>query len=91
MASEFQVPVAEFSPRDAFYKRSVRRPLKSAVGHASAELLCPYPPGVPLVFPGELITANAVRLLQDTVAEGGVVTGASDGTLETILVLSGGD
>ena len=32
-----------------------------AVGLRSAELLCPYPPGIPLLVPGELITATALK------------------------------
>jgi arginine/lysine/ornithine decarboxylase len=59
-----------------------------AVGQASAELLCPYPPGVPLVFPGELVTQEAINALRAAKAAGGYVTGASDPTLETLLILA---
>ena len=58
-----------------------------ARGRLSAELLCPYPPGVPLAFPGEPLTEAALRQLQQVVHHGGCVNGASDQTLQTILVL----
>jgi arginine/lysine/ornithine decarboxylase len=53
----------------------------------SAELLCPYPPGVPVVFPGEEFSTSSIRVLQDTVAGGGVVTGGQDSTLQTVRVV----
>ena len=59
----------------------------AARGRLSAELLCPYPPGVPLAIPGEALTAAALRQLQQVVHHGGCVNGASDQTLQTILVL----
>ena len=62
-------------------------PLLEAVGRVSAELLCPYPPGVPVAFPGEVLTDRAVQLLQGTLASGGVVTGGQDPLLRTVLVV----
>ncbi|WIA21198.1 hypothetical protein OEZ85_000446 [Tetradesmus obliquus] len=65
----------------------------SVMGDAEAllhgvELLCPYPPGVPLVFPGELLTPRVLAQLTATLAAGGVVTGAADATLQTLLVVA---
>lgn len=62
-------------------------PAAEAVGRASAELLCPYPPGVPVLFPGERITPAALAALQATLAAGGTVTGASDSSLMRFEVL----
>ena len=59
----------------------------AARGRLSAELLCPYPPGVPLAFPGEALTEAALQQLRQVVYQGGCVNGASDQTLQTILVL----
>ena len=59
----------------------------AARGRLSAELLCPYPPGVPLAFPGEALSEPALRQLQQVVHHGGRVSGASDQTLQTVLVL----
>lgn len=63
----------------------------TARGRLSAELLCPYPPGVPLAFPGEPLTEAVLQQLQQVVHHGGCVTGASDQTLQTILVLQVAD
>jgi arginine/lysine/ornithine decarboxylase len=84
-------PEAALSPRDAFFAATQRVPLQRSVGRACAELLCPYPPGVPLLFPGELITAQAVEALRATRAAGGAVVGASDSSLATVLVACRGE
>ena len=53
----------------------------------SAELLCPYPPGVPVLFPGEYIGQDTITLLQAVQNMGGVVMGAGDECLNTVGVL----
>ena len=65
--------------------RSIK--LEDAVGEVCAELLSPYPPGVPLVCPGELLTLEIVHLMQSVLQRGGKVTGASDESLTTIRVI----
>ena len=59
-----------------------------AVGLVSAELLCPYPPGIPAVVPGEVLTHGTLEILSSAVACGGTVTGASDPSLSSLLVLA---
>jgi hypothetical protein len=76
------------TPRAAFFAPTECVPLAAAAGRLCAELLCPYPPGVPLLFPGERVTAAAVAELRTTLACGGVVVGASDGALGTLLVVA---
>jgi len=46
------------SPRAAFFAPHERVSADAAVGRVSAELVAPYPPGVPVLAPGELITAE---------------------------------
>jgi len=62
--------------------------MTSAIGKLSAETLCPYPPGVPVVALGEIITSEAIAYLQAVYQAGGVITGASDPSLSTIKVLN---
>eukprot|EP00198_Chlamydomonas_reinhardtii_P010422 XP_001699759.1 lysine decarboxylase [Chlamydomonas reinhardtii] len=80
-------PDMVLSPRDAYFAETESVPAAEAVGRASAELLCPYPPGVPVLFPGERITPAALAALQATLAAGGTVTGASDSSLMRFEVL----
>ena len=80
-------PVPSVSPRLAFYHPCQAVELTHAIGRISAETLCPYPPGVPVVALGETITPEAIAYLQGIHQAGGVITGASDPTLRTVKVL----
>jgi arginine/lysine/ornithine decarboxylase len=75
------------TPREAYFAKSDRVDLNRAIGRISAESLCPYPPGVPLICIGEEITLEIVEMLQAILRSGGVINGASDATLATILVI----
>ncbi|GLC55524.1 hypothetical protein PLESTB_000996900 [Pleodorina starrii] len=76
------------TPRAAHFAAAESVPAAAAVGRVSAELLCPYPPGVPVLFPGERVTAAALEVLRSTLAAGGAVTGARDGSLATLQVVA---
>ena len=64
-----------------------RVPADAAMGRLSAELLCPYPPGVPVALPGEAISAETLATLQAVLAAGGKVIGAADETLRMLRVI----
>lgn len=81
------VPLTPCSPRQAFFAEPETVPLAAAVNRLSAELICPYPPGIPVLMPGEPITAAAIAQLQQVLAAGGVLSGCHDRTLATIQVL----
>jgi arginine decarboxylase len=75
-------------PRDAFFSGNVTVPAAAALGRVSAELIAPYPPGVPVLAPGELITADAVAALREVAADGGRIAYAADPTLATFQVVA---
>jgi arginine/lysine/ornithine decarboxylase len=75
------------SPRDAFLGEAERVPADQAAGRISCESIAAYPPGIPGVLPGELITAAILDDLRRVVDEGARLHGAADPTLETIRVL----
>ena len=81
------LPLPPLSPRDAFFAPTTQVAIAHAPHHISAELICPYPPGIPLVMPGEEITPEMVRSLQATLDSGGFITGCTDPTLATVLVV----
>ncbi len=81
------ISIPDCSPRTAFFAASQVRPIETAIGHLSGELICPYPPGIPVLLPGEPITGEAVRYLQQVLASGGMVTGCADPSLATLQVL----
>ncbi len=79
------VPEQVMGVRDAFFAASRVCALDQAVGEVCAELVCPYPPGIPLLLPGERLSGVAVEYLRSVVALGGYVVGFGDeGTLRVI-------
>jgi lysine decarboxylase len=82
------VPQTVLSPREAFFAANQTVTAAGAVGRVSAELIAPYPPGVPVLAPGELITAEAVESLREVKADGGRIAYAADPSLETFQVIA---
>ncbi|MDY7014035.1 MAG: lysine decarboxylase, partial [Cyanobacteriota bacterium] len=80
-------PSLSLSPREAFFAATETLPLDRAIGRISAELVCPYPPGIPVLMPGEAIAPSAPNNLRQILALGGSVTGCSDPSLETLKVI----
>jgi lysine decarboxylase len=80
-------PEVVVTPRAAFFATRRRMPLREAVGEVSAEQFCPYPPGVPLLAPGERVTAEVVDAIR-AAGRVGRVAYSSDPTLDTIEVIS---
>jgi arginine/lysine/ornithine decarboxylase len=75
------------SPREAFFSASRPIPLAQASGEISTELVIPYPPGIPVLAPGEVITDEKVAYLGEGVAHGMYVSGPEDPKLRTIRVV----
>jgi lysine decarboxylase len=75
------------TPRDAFFARSRPLPLARCVGHVSAEIVTPYPPGIPVLGPGEEISAEIVAYLSEGAAMDLKVHGPEDLTLGTLRVV----
>lgn len=77
------------SPRDAFFAPRTRVPMAQALGRISAELVAPYPPGVPVLAPGDLVTEGALAALEVARISGVRIAYASDPTLATLDVVAG--
>ena len=57
------VQIPEMGPSEAWRKKSCKVPIKKAIGKISAEIICPYPPGIPLIIPGERIDKDRINWL----------------------------
>ena len=86
--AKLPLPEIRLSPRQAFQSQARVVPSWDAIGRASAELVCPYPPGIPILLPGETVSAAALAYLKSVRASGGVITGCCDDSLETLQVVS---
>ncbi|QFS44542.1 aminotransferase class I/II-fold pyridoxal phosphate-dependent enzyme [Nostoc sphaeroides] len=76
-----------FSPREAFFAVSEILPLIQTNQRICAEIVCPYPPGIPVLMPGEVITKPVLNYLQQIQAMGGFITGCNDTSFKTLKVL----
>ena len=74
------------SIREAIDGKTARIPLRESAGKISGEFVYIYPPGIPLIAPGECITEQLLEVILDYIRKGLPVQGLSDQTLETILV-----
>lgn len=81
------VPKIAMSMREAYFAESKLVSAAQSVGLISADLIAPYPPGVAVVAPGELLTQEIVSGLIATQAAGVRIAYASDPTLKSFRVV----
>lgn len=81
------VPTRGISMRDAYFAETEMVPVTSAVGRISADLIAPYPPGVAVVAPGEVLTVQIVEGLAKSKEAGVRIAYATDATLSTYRVV----
>jgi arginine/lysine/ornithine decarboxylase len=79
--------IQAMSPREAFFAPSRAIPLAESIGEVSAELVIPYPPGIPVLAPGDVITAEKLDYLRAGAAQGMYISGAADHHLSTIRIV----
>ncbi len=80
-------PLRGISMREAFFAQSEIVSADHANGRLSADLIAPYPPGVAVLAPGEVITAQIVNGLQRARKDGVRIAYATDPTLQTFRVV----
>lgn len=88
----FELP--DFPPQAMTLRQAFDAPyetvsLDGCAGCTCAEIITPYPPGIPVLCPGEIITPETVDYLKMELAAGANIQGQFDPTLKTIRVVSG--
>lgn len=82
-------PKLALTPRQAFYASAETLPIEQTRDRICAELICPYPPGIPVLIPGEIVTIQAIAYLQKIQSLGGYISGCDDSSLQTLKVILG--
>ena len=80
-------PPMAMTPRKAFFAKSTRTNFKDSVGKVSAEIIAPYPPGIPVIYPGEVITEEIYEFISEAIKDGRHIHGFSDKSMETIKII----
>ncbi len=82
---EYIHPTPCISPRNAFYAPKKRLPITECAGCISGEAIMCYPPGIPILIPGELITKDIIEHIVYAVEKGCSVIGLlDDGSIEVV-------
>ncbi|WFD10429.1 aminotransferase class I/II-fold pyridoxal phosphate-dependent enzyme [Tepidibacter hydrothermalis] len=81
------IPQKALNPREAFYSNKKRIPIKEGIGKICAEYIIPYPPGISLLSPGEIITEEIIDYIQKCKRIGMNITGIEDQNLDFIKII----
>ncbi len=87
LTQEYINPVVAETPRRAFYADKMSLPLDEAAGHVCSEFVMCYPPGIPILAPGELITPQIIEYIKYAKEKGCQMTGTEDINIERLNVL----
>ena len=87
-ATSSPLPPQRMSPREAFFSPHEAVPRADAVGRISAEPVAPYPPGVPVLVPGEEVTASTIDVLDAALSAGNRIAYAADDSLRLLQVVA---
>lgn len=84
---EYINPIVEMPPQKAFYSDQYSVPLDRSTGRTSAEFVMAYPPGIPILAPGERITNEIIDYIAYAKAKGCFLTGTENMKIERIKVV----
>lgn len=88
LSHEYISPVVSEAPRNAFYAKKVSVPLEESAGKVCTEFVMCYPPGIPILAPGELITDEIIEYIRYAKEKGCQMTGTEDINIERLNVLA---
>ena len=89
MKQEYIEPEVAVSPQDAFYAEKESLPLRQTQGRICSEFVMCYPPGIPILAPGERITGPILDYIEYAKEKGCSMTGPEDAQIERLNVLKG--
>ena len=84
---EYIEPNVKASPQEAFYAEKVSLPIEATQGRVCSEFVMCYPPGIPILAPGELITRDILDYIRYAKEKGCSLTGPEDEEIERLNVL----
>ena len=87
LSAEYVNPKVAVPPRKAFYSEKISLPLRAAEGKICTEFVMCYPPGIPILAPGELITKEIIEYILYAKSKGCSMQGTEDFEVERLNVL----
>jgi len=90
LTQEYLPPQVIVTPQQAFYADKEALPLMAAEGRVCSEFVMCYPPGIPILAPGERITGDILNYIRYAKEKGCSMTGTEDPEINYLNVLKGG-
>ena len=87
MKQEYIDPEVAVSPQDAFYSEKESLPIRETAGRVCSEFVMCYPPGIPILAPGERITKEILDYIEYAKKKGCSMTGPEDPEILRLNVL----
>lgn len=87
LSQEYINPKVVVSPQKAFYAEKESLPLKETAGWICSEFVMCYPPGIPILAPGEQITREILDYIEYAKEKGCSLTGPEDSEIQHLNVL----
>ena len=88
LSQEYIDPMVITSPQEAFYSKKKSLPIMGSAGYVCSEFVMCYPPGIPILAPGERITKEILDYIAFAKAKGCSMTGPEDPSIEHLNVLA---
>ena len=90
LSGEYIAPKVIRSPQEAFYAEKKSLQIRETSGCISGEFVMCYPPGIPILAPGERITGEILDYIEYAKSKGCSMTGPEDPKIEHINILTDG-
>ena len=87
LKAEYIDPLVECGPQEAFYAEKEALPIGETAGRITTEFVMCYPPGIPILAPGERITAEILDYIRYAKKKGCQMTGPEDMTIRQLNVM----
>ena len=87
MENEYIPPVVAVTPQYAFYAPKKSLPIEETAGYICSEFVMCYPPGIPILAPGERVTTKILEYIAYAKEKGCQLTGPEDAVIERLNVL----
>ena len=84
---EYISPTVEMSPKQAFFAEAIALPLKDCIGKISTEFVMCYPPGIPILAPGEKVTEKIYEYIIYAKEKNCTILGTEDINTEYLKVI----
>ncbi len=88
LSSEYIEPEVVLSPKEAFFAPTISVPIEASLGYVCAEFVMCYPPGIPILAPGERVTQDQLDYIRYAREKGSSMSGTEDITLQSLNVLA---